>query len=264
MRIVGERAHSSLRERPASGPSLKAISAFFKKHRAKQGWSLKRLHKLYFDDQVPMPTLKAYLSGHVPDNPHIATRKAFLSAYDKARVSEHPDYLLYKLNLAKLKRPEPSEGEVARYCGEYETWRFTRKGLVHGKLRIGRHPESGIPYHWQEHQHRPSARLDPDHVFKYEGPIYLLARNVHLSAIGDGYFRNTKCLRVHDPRKQELVGMYLSEAFPNNTPFAVKVLFLHKEWLEVNRDKVTEEWIRGRLRNRAKRGKNGGQDRLAL
>lgn len=264
MRMMGERGRASRPERPAAGPSLKTMIAFFGKLRAKQGWSHKKLHQTYFSDRVSMATLKLFLSGNVPNRPHIPTLKGFRDAYEQARVEQHPDYIMYKLKIAKLKRPEPSDGEMARYTGDYETWRFSRNGLVQGTLRIDRHPDSRIPYHWQEHQRMVGARLQQNRVFKYEGPIYLLTHNLHLSALGDGYFRNTKCIRVHDPRKQEMVGMYLSEEFGTNNPFAVKVLFLHEEWLQDNRDKVTQEWICGMLRNGAACNRRNGQDRLAI
>ena len=247
-----------------SGPTLKTIRSFFGKLRAETGWSYDELHKAYFVDRISLANLKDFLRTGGPDKPHIQTVRAYREAYEQARAEQHPDYTMYRLKLDRLKRPEPSDGELALYTGRYDTWRFTRTGLVRGTLRIGRHPDSRVPYHWQEHQDVVSPRSTQPRKFEYEGPIYLLAANVHLSAIGDGYFRNTKCRRIHDPRKREWVGMYLSEEFRTSDPFAVKVLLLHEEWLKIHSEKVTDVWVRSLLRNGAPRNKSGGQDRLGM
>ena len=191
--------------------------------------------------------LKNYLRNGPPANPRDDTVATFREAYRRAQLQTCPEYIMHKLMLSTLACVDPSPEVFARFRGGYDTWRRGRYGVEQGRLRIDLHEVAGTPYHWQEHERVVDAQTQAKIHFKYKGPVYFLARNMHLLGLGPGYIRNTKCLGVHDPREKVQRGMYLSEEYTDNNPFAARILFLHDEWLRVNRDLVTEAWVLAKL-----------------
>lgn len=238
--------------------TLETILRYFSKMQHDKQWSYGQLHDAFFIGRVAPNSLKNYLRYGPPASPRPGTVTAFRAAYRQAQIQTCPDFGNHEFTLNKVGCADPSPKVFARYEGGYDTWRIGRTGLVCGRLRIGRHEVSGTPYHWQEHERVMNAETQEKVLFKYEGPVYFLARTVHLRGFGDGSIRDTKCLGTHDPRRKVWRGIYLSEEWIDNNPFAAKILFLHDDWLKENGHLVTDAWLLATLASGTPRAKDSG------
>jgi hypothetical protein len=245
--------------------SITDLVAFFNKLKSQNGWTYEDLYDAYFAGRPKLGTMKSYLRQGPPKYTQAATVQAFEQAFRRVRIESDAAYRLHRTILDAIARDDPTQREFELYEGAYTFWRHGRFGLVTGIVEARRHRDADFPYHEQLHTQTTSADGAPTKQFRCEGGIYWLARNICFLSIGAGEFRITLVRRVVDPRREPIIGMFLSEQHDGyRDPFAGKVVLCHEGWLAENRAMVDDDWVRSQLRNGAQRGPDGGQDLLLM
>lgn len=232
------------------GAALRWYADFFRRLQRDEGMTQKELFELYFGGRLAMGTVKDYLNGKYPDRPQPETLEELKAAWKQASAERSGEHMLYKAVEMALGRKGVADRVLEDYGGLYRFWRHGRHGLVSGTVEIKRHCKAGVPVHVHEHKQAIDAAGTDVRTFNYEGGAHRLARNLCFLSIRHGEIRFCLFPTVPDPRREPMVGMYLSEECDGNrNPFSGKMLLVHEDWYAENQHQLTDRWIRQQLKN---------------
>lgn len=187
----------------------------------------KRFHRLFFNNKI----LGKSRFLQILNNPseiltaHDETKREFQRVYRNrtSLLGEVPS--LHQAIATALDVHPGSNAE--RYVGRYVCYRKSDAPdkLVRGYIKI---VQNDGQYHFE---HRSEQRIGARKIsFRHRGPVFVLSNRIYLLGIGNdepaSYVRPIILKAVDDPKKQELIGIVLTET-TDNVPLASKTVLVH-------------------------------------